>query len=142
MDKKINFDDLKRFHDKARISSPGSKEWIAFATVMLDSFPQIYETAKNMNKEMLNLRNAKEAINVVTLTGKQVKEVLEFINPDGDTNINQLDDEVSIGIFPKGHNFPDGEVLDRDSLFCWSTDYPEEGGLCLDETERYDHSSN
>ena len=47
-----NFDDLKRMHDLARIAKVGSKEWIDFATTMIDSFPSIYATAKAMNKRL------------------------------------------------------------------------------------------
>lgn len=54
-----NFDELKRMHNLARISKAGSRDWIEFAVTMLDSFPAIYEIAKNTNAEMAQLRRAK-----------------------------------------------------------------------------------
>ncbi len=54
--KNVNFDELKRKHDWARIAKVGSKEWIDFATTMLDAFPAIYDTAKRMNKRMAEMQ--------------------------------------------------------------------------------------
>ena len=48
----VNFDDLKRMHDRARASGIGSKAWIDFATTMTDTFPELYGTAKTMNATM------------------------------------------------------------------------------------------
>lgn len=59
MAKVTNFDELKRIHNAARISKVGSKAWIEFAVTMLDSFPAIYEVAKNTNAEIAQLRRAK-----------------------------------------------------------------------------------
>jgi len=56
MAKITNLDDLKRMHDWARIAKVGSKEWLEFATTMIDSFPAIYETAKAMNKRMVEMQ--------------------------------------------------------------------------------------
>jgi hypothetical protein len=65
MKQKINFDDLKRLHDGARIAKVGSREWIEFATTMLDEFPAIYDKAKSMNATFNRMRNQVE-------TGKQI----------------------------------------------------------------------
>lgn len=65
MKNKINFDDLKRLHDDARIAKVGSREWIGFATTMLDNFPEIYAKAKSMNAKFNRMRNQVE-------TGKQI----------------------------------------------------------------------
>lgn len=57
MAKITNLDKLKRIHDRARIAKVGSKEWIEFATTMIDSFPALYETARAMNTRMDRLQN-------------------------------------------------------------------------------------
>lgn len=54
MAKVTNFDDLMRLCTEARSRGHGSKAWIEFATVMMDSFPEIYETAKNINERLRN----------------------------------------------------------------------------------------
>lgn len=56
MTKPINLDDLKWLHDYARIAKPGSRDWLAFATTMMDNFPALYETAKQMNAEMVRVK--------------------------------------------------------------------------------------
>ena len=57
MKQKINFDDLKRLHDGARIAKVGSREWIEFATTVIDNFPAIYATAQGMNIKFHRLHN-------------------------------------------------------------------------------------
>lgn len=54
MAKVTNFDELMRLCTEARSCGHGSKAWIEFATVMMDSFPEIYETAKNINERLRN----------------------------------------------------------------------------------------
>ena len=56
MSKTVNFDELKQLHDRARIANPGSKDWLAFATTLLDAFPALYATAKAMNARMAELQ--------------------------------------------------------------------------------------
>lgn len=55
MAKITNFYELKRLHDLARVAKVGSRDWIEFATTMMDSFPALYETAKGMNAEFARL---------------------------------------------------------------------------------------
>lgn len=50
-----NFDELKRLHDHARVATVGSKEWIEFATTMLDSWPGIYQKGRELNKDFARL---------------------------------------------------------------------------------------
>lgn len=52
----VNFDELKQLHDWARIAKPGSKDWLAFATTMLDAFPALYAAAKAMNARIAELQ--------------------------------------------------------------------------------------
>lgn len=52
----VDFDELKRLHDRARIAPPGSKDWLKFATTMMESFPALYETARAMNARMAELQ--------------------------------------------------------------------------------------
>ena len=54
----------------------------------------------------------------ITLTGKQLKEALEFVNPDGDGDLSQLDEEVS--------------VYEQDGKqYIFMTNYPDEGSMEL-----------
>lgn len=55
MAKITNLDEIKRMHEWARVAKVGSKEWIEFASTMIDSFPALYETAKAMNKRMAEM---------------------------------------------------------------------------------------
>lgn len=55
-----------------------------------------------------------------TLTGKQIKKALEFVNPDGDKDIDQLDCEIAF--------YKEGE-----KVFAYFADYPEEGSMELEE---------
>lgn len=53
-----NLDDLRRLHDEARRYGPGSRQWIVFATAMLDSFPHLYDLAKRMNEDTSKIFSA------------------------------------------------------------------------------------
>lgn len=60
----------------------------------------------------------------MVLTGQQVKDLLEFVAPDGDAD--QLETEVTIGFFgAEAHSGP--------GLYAWITEYPEEGAIALFE---------
>lgn len=72
MAKVTNFDDLMRLCTEARRRGNGSKAWIEFATVMMDSFPAIYETAKGMNSEFRRLRNQVQAGKNVVAAGVEL----------------------------------------------------------------------
>lgn len=50
MSQVTNFDALNAIRTEAASRGVGSKQWIEFATVMFDSFPAIYEVAKQMNE--------------------------------------------------------------------------------------------
>lgn len=50
-----NFDELKRLHQEAVIGGAKSRAWIQFAITMMDSFPKLYETAKEMNERFAGL---------------------------------------------------------------------------------------
>lgn len=56
-----NFDNLKALRAEALRCGAGSKAWIDFANTVIDSFPQIYDTAKQMNAEALRLHYADTA---------------------------------------------------------------------------------
>jgi hypothetical protein len=58
------------------------------------------------------------------LTGKQVKDLLEFIAPD--ESEEQLEAEVSIG-------FGDASAHAGPGMYAWSSEYPEEGSIPLFE---------
>ena len=50
-----NFDELKLMHQAAVVGGAKSKAWIEFAITMMDSFPSIYEKAKQVNEALNNL---------------------------------------------------------------------------------------
>lgn len=60
---------------------------------------------------------------VITLTGAQLLQALDFIAPDRDADPQQLESEVNISFGP-GHS---GE-----GYYCYCTDYPDEGAIILD----------
>ncbi len=60
---------------------------------------------------------------VITLTGAQLLQALDFIAPDRDADPQQLESEVSISFGP-GHS---GE-----GYYCYCIDYPDEGAIILD----------
>lgn len=66
MAKITNFDTLRRLHDWARVAKVGSREWIEFATTMMDSFPELYDTAKGMNAEFSRMRRDAERYRYLT----------------------------------------------------------------------------
>jgi hypothetical protein len=63
----------------------------------------------------------KDAGDAVTLTGAQLLEALDFIAPDRDSD--QLESEATIQ-YGTGHS--------GKGLYCWVTEYPEEGAILLD----------
>lgn len=59
----------------------------------------------------------------ITLSGHQLKVLLEFANPDGESDLEQLETELTIKYFEDGHSGPG-------YYFCM-TEYPEEGSMIL-----------
>jgi hypothetical protein len=59
----------------------------------------------------------------VTLTGAQLLEAFEFVAPDHPNDADQLECEVTI---------QNGDGHDGPGLYCWITEYPEEGAIRLD----------
>lgn len=64
----------------------------------------------------------------MALSGYQLREALGFLAPDGIAD--QLEQEVCIALRDEGRD-TDGEVCPR-GLYCWLSDYPEEGSILLD----------
>jgi hypothetical protein len=62
---------------------------------------------------------------MITLDAAQLKEALEFINPDGDSIPEQLETELT---FIKKDKFlsSDGEEC-KPGIYCFLTEYPDEG---------------
>ena len=75
-----NFDELKRLHNEARVRGASSKAWIEFASVMFDSFPALYDTAKAMNARFSEVRSNDDLIKVAT---GQVRHLYNGACPDG-----------------------------------------------------------
>ena len=93
-----NFDDLMRLCNDARIKGHGSSQWIEFATVMMDSWPEIYAKAKTMNQLHFRLCNqvttGKDivAAGVELMTAEQVGQwegVRSFLEQDADAYSDQ-----------------------------------------------------
>jgi len=59
----------------------------------------------------------------VSLTGAQLLEAFQFVAPDHPNDADQLECEVTIQR-GNGHDGP--------GLYCWITEYPEEGAIRLD----------
>ncbi len=51
-----NFDDLQRLHQAAVVGGAKSRAWLEFAITMMDSFPNLYRTAKGMNERLETLQ--------------------------------------------------------------------------------------
>ncbi|KQE15656.1 hypothetical protein APC42_13240 [Acinetobacter pittii] len=62
----------------------------------------------------------------ITLNGHQLKSLLDFVNPDGEKDLDQLETELTIEFFEEGHS--------GKGYYFWMTEYPEEGAMKL-ETE-------
>lgn len=69
--------------------------------------------------------------NGVTLTGRQIKNALEFVNPDGDRDLDQLECELTIRYFPASTDQEMGEKMPA-GYWAFFTDYPDEGRIDLD----------
>jgi hypothetical protein len=66
---------------------------------------------------------AQEAADTVSLTGAQLLEAFQFVAPDHPNDADQLECEVTI---------QRGNGHDGHGLYCWITEYPEEGAIRLD----------
>lgn len=66
----------------------------------------------------------------ITLTGKQLRNALEFVNPDGVSDLDQLECEVTIRHFPDAID-GDGEAMPS-GIYAYLAEYPEEGRVSLD----------
>ncbi len=66
----------------------------------------------------------------VILTAQQLKDALEFVAPDFDTDPDQRQQEVSIEWCAAGLD-QEGDLL-HEGYRCWLTEYPEEGCIPLD----------
>ena len=66
----------------------------------------------------------------ITITAKQLREALEFCNPDGPEDDDQMETEVTIWFREKDEVATDGEPMPR-GLYCHLSEYPEEGCIPL-----------
>ncbi|ENW92776.1 hypothetical protein F904_02719 [Acinetobacter dispersus] len=64
----------------------------------------------------------------ITLSGHQLKSLLEFANPDGDNDLDQLETELTISFLEDGHS--------GKGYYVWMTEYPEEGCMFLDDLDQ------
>jgi len=69
-------------------------------------------------------------IATVTLNGHQLREALDFINPDGAGDPDQLDDDLTFGIV----QYEDDEGKAKSGMCCWNDD--TDGVLPLDSEPR------
>ena len=68
----------------------------------------------------------------ITITAKALREALEFCNPDGAEDADQMETEVTIWMRETNDVSDEGEPLPR-GLYCHLTEYPEEGCIPLFE---------
>lgn len=62
----------------------------------------------------------------LVLNGHQLKDLLEFINPDGEDNLEQLDTEVAIMYRESFQEQDEGHVMPA-GHYAYLVEYPEEG---------------
>ncbi|WP_337081310.1 hypothetical protein [Acinetobacter pittii] len=60
----------------------------------------------------------------ITLNGHQLRSLLNFVNPDGEKDLEQLETELTIAFFDDGHS--------GKGYYFWMTEYPEEGAMKLE----------
>lgn len=60
----------------------------------------------------------------ITLNGHQLISLLNFVNPDGEKDLEQLETELTIAFFEDGHS--------GKGYYFWMTEYPEEGAMKLE----------
>lgn len=60
----------------------------------------------------------------IILNGHQLKGLLDFVNPDGEKDLDQLETELTISFFEDGHS--------GKGYYFWMTEYPEEGAMKLE----------
>ena len=65
----------------------------------------------------------------ITLNGYQLKELLNFANPDGDKEREQLETELTIMHVEDGHSGA--------GYYFYMTEYPEEGSMKLPDALSY-----
>ena len=68
----------------------------------------------------------------ITITARALREALEFCNPDGPEDEDQMETEVSIWMRETDEISDEGEPLPR-GLYCHLSEYPEEGCVPLFE---------
>lgn len=66
----------------------------------------------------------------ITLTGAQIRNLLELVNPDGDDDEDQLETEATIQWMPERVSEEGGPMAA--GYYAWITEYPEEGVFPLD----------
>jgi hypothetical protein len=96
--------------------------WIPRAAKLLASL----EAAPAPQQSEKHLPGWDRGIATVTLSGHQLREAMDFINPDGEGDPDQLDDELTFGIVQ--HKDDDGK--ESTGMCCWSGD--TDGVLPLD----------
>lgn len=71
----------------------------------------------------------------LTLTGQQLRNAAEFVNPDGEKDPDQLETEATIQHFGSVKDGDDATQPDLPAgLYIWLTEYPEEGCVRLATT--------
>lgn len=62
----------------------------------------------------------------IALTGLQIQHMWDYVDGDKET-------ELTIALYPEGKDEETGETMPA-GLYCWFTEYPDEGRLYLPET--------
>lgn len=64
---------------------------------------------------------------MITLTAGQLREILDFANPDGESDHEQLKTSVTIGF--KDDLVDENGDMAPAGIYAWITEYPEEGAI-------------
>lgn len=62
---------------------------------------------------------------MVTLNAKQIRDLLNYVNPDGPEYEDQMETDVSID-WMESRTSEEGEPMSA-GYYAWLTEYPEEG---------------
>lgn len=72
------------------------------------------------------MRDTDKQHQTFVLSAAQLRDALEFVNPDGPDDADQLETELSFFYRPKAETSTDGDPLPS-GWYCYITEYPEEG---------------
>lgn len=102
----------------------------AFVAALIDGFDECPTAVAKHTNLLAHLRNHPAAVpsKKVTLNGHQLAAALDFLNPDGEDDMEQRDSELVISWCPARGK---GEEFMAEGYRAWYDEYPEEGCIEL-----------